>query len=103
MLLVLAVHLGQRPSVQKWSFHEVSIAFYGPWSPTSLQALSLTHLLLLNPPDILEDGELVHLPMASLAEASIDPPFPQCRAWVTLSSFRILLCGLDFYVFSKAS
>lgn len=80
MLLVLAVHLGQRPapSVQQWRFQEVSIAFSGPWSPTSLQAPSLTHLLLFNPPDILEDGEPAHLPMASLAEESIDPPSPQC-------------------------
>lgn len=36
MLLFVALHLGQKPapSVQKWSFYEVVIAFSGPWSPT---------------------------------------------------------------------
>lgn len=36
MLLILAVRLGQKPtlSVQKWSFHDVGIAFSGPRAPT---------------------------------------------------------------------
>lgn len=78
MLLVLAVHWG-KGLLQVFKNGAFMRSALPSLVPGCLKDPSLTHpSLLLNPPDILEDGEPMYLPMASLAEASIDPPLPQC-------------------------
>lgn len=110
----LAVQLGQRPtSSSKWSFHDVSISFPGPWSPTmtgpwvfpkgqpSPQGKRTSSIS--NPASAcptrrsILDGGPVCLPMASLpappalfalGRPLLLPLFP-CEAWTSTCSLKL--------------